>query len=126
MLAYVKEVNICLEMLEAEQYPVQMMDKKEKGSSLGTHLGNQQASGRTLYHKYNISEQEHQEMLTDFETKLDISLFSNDATDFIQQIKECFNLGVEKSDYAHINIDGLYYLPKTEGRFRATHFYSVI
>lgn len=30
MLAYVKEVNICLEMLEAEQYPVQMMDKKEK------------------------------------------------------------------------------------------------
>ena len=30
MLVYVKEVNICLEMLEAEQYPVQMMDKKEK------------------------------------------------------------------------------------------------
>lgn len=109
MLAYVKEVNICLEMLEAEQYPVQMMDKKEKGSSLGTHLGNQQASGRTLYHKYNISEQERQEMLTDFETKLDISLFSNDATDFIQQIKELFNLGVEKSDYAHINIDGQKY-----------------
>ena len=109
MLAYVKEVNICLEMLEAEQYPVQMMDKKEKGSSLGTHLGNQQASGRTLYHKYNISEQERQEMLTDFETNLDISLFSNDATDFIQQIKERFNLGVEKSDYAHINIDGQKY-----------------
>lgn len=109
MLAYVKEVNICLEMLEAEQYPVQMMGEKEKGSSLGTHLGNQQASGRTLYHKYNISEQERQEMLTDFETNLDISLFSNDATDFIQQIKERFNLGVEKSDYAHINIDGQKY-----------------
>ena len=30
MLAYVKEVNIYLEMLEAEQYPVQMRDKKEK------------------------------------------------------------------------------------------------
>ena len=29
MLAYVKEVNICLEMLEAEQYPVQMMEEKE-------------------------------------------------------------------------------------------------
>ena len=52
----VKEVNICLEMLEAEQYPVQMMGEKEKGSSLGAHLGNQQSSGRTLYHKYNISE----------------------------------------------------------------------
>ena len=30
MLAYVNEVNICLEMLEAEQYPVQMMGEKEK------------------------------------------------------------------------------------------------
>jgi len=47
---------ICLEMLEAEQYPVQMMGEKEKGSSLGAHLVNQQSSGRTLYHKYNISE----------------------------------------------------------------------
>ena len=34
MLAYVKEVNICLEMLEAEQYSVQMMDKKEKNSQI--------------------------------------------------------------------------------------------
>ena len=80
-------------MLEAEQSLVQMMDKKEKGSSLGTHLGNQQASGRTLCRKCNISEQERQEMLTDFETKLDISLFSNDATAL------------------------LYHLPKSGGRF---------
>ena len=28
--------------------------EKEKGSSLGAHLGNQQSSGRTLHHKYNI------------------------------------------------------------------------
>jgi len=109
MLAYVNEVNICLEMLEAEQYPVQMMGEKEKGSSLGAHLGNQQSSGRTLHHKYNISEQERQDMLNDFETKFDISSFSNDATTFLQQIKERFNLGVEKSDYAHINIDGQKY-----------------
>mgnify|MGYP006967117493 FL=1 len=51
-----------------------MMGEKEKGSSLGAHLGNQQSFGRTLYHKCNISEQERQEMLTDFETKLDISI----------------------------------------------------
>ena len=30
MLAYVKEVNISLEMLEADLYPVQMMEEKEK------------------------------------------------------------------------------------------------
>ena len=29
MLAYVKEVNISLEMLEADLYPVQMMEEKE-------------------------------------------------------------------------------------------------
>ena len=97
MLAYVNEVNICLEMLEAEQYPVQMMGEKEKGSSLGAHLGNQQSFGRTLHHKYNISEQECQDMLNDFEKKFDISSFSNDATTFLQQIKERFNLGVEKA-----------------------------
>ena len=104
MLAYVKEVNICLEMLEAEQYPVQMMGEKEKGSSLGAHLGNQQSSGRTLYHKYNISEQEHQDMLNDFESNFDISLFSNDVTVFMQQIKERFKLDVENTEYAHIKI----------------------
>ena len=104
MLAYVKEVNICLEMLEAEQYPVQMMGEKEKGSSLGAHLGNQQSSGRTLYHKYNISEQERQDMLNDFESNFDISLFSNDVTVFMQQIKERFKLGVENTEYAHIKI----------------------
>ena len=50
-----------------------MMGEKEKGSSLGAHLGNQQSFGRTLYHKCNISEQERQEMLNDSETKFDIS-----------------------------------------------------
>ena len=88
-------VNVCLEMLEAEQNPVQMMDK-EKGSSLGTHLGNQQASGRTLYHKYNISEQEHQEMLIDFETKLDISLFSRCTTICFRKVIQLKNLIIYK------------------------------
>lgn len=104
MLAYVKEVNISLEMLEADLYPVQMTEEKEKGSSLGAHLGNQQSSGRTSYHKYNISEQERQDMLNDFESNFDISLFSNDVTVFMQQIKERFKLGVENTEYAHIKI----------------------
>lgn len=33
MLAYVKEVNISIEMLETDLYPVQMMNKKEKEPS---------------------------------------------------------------------------------------------
>ena len=34
---------ICLEMLEAEQYPVQMMGEKEKGSSLEQDIVQPQA-----------------------------------------------------------------------------------
>ncbi len=105
MLAYVNEVNICLEMLEEEPYPIQTMDEKDEGLEHDRQISSPPTSSKPSRKNFITSEKACQELSENFE-KLKEMIKDSSPKEFLQQLKQTLGTDTSlNSNYVKRRID---------------------
>ena len=103
MLAYVKEVNISLEMLEADLYPVQMREEKELSDYHTENILQLARSKEFLQVKDNLFGDKNQAVIKKLNK---IKTEKIESREFLIKLKEAFNFTDKKtSDYVSNGIN---------------------